>query len=60
MNLPVYLQWVQKQPASQFKTGHQPDQVAHVRWGIVKQGGQSKMGKVTEGATGHTGMWCSG
>src|SRR6267154_1291638 len=27
-----------------------PDRVAHVRWGILKQGGQSEMGKVTEGA----------
>ena len=50
MDRPVYLQWVWKRPASRFKTGHRPDRVAHVRWGIVKQGGQSEMGKVTEGA----------
>src|SRR5882757_3238061 len=37
-------------PASRFKTSHWPDPVAHVRWGILKQGGQSEMGKVTEGA----------
>jgi len=42
MDRPVYLQWVWKQPASWFKTGHRPDRVA-VRWGIVKQGGQSEM-----------------
>jgi hypothetical protein len=50
MDQPVYLQWVQKQLASRFKTSHWLDQVAHVRWGIIKQDEQSKMGKVIEGA----------
>ena len=46
MDWPLYLQWVWKQLASRFKIGHRPDQVAHVRWGIIKQGGQSKMGLI--------------